>query len=56
MNDNKEKKYYCTDCGVEADIRYSGFRNVETGKYIVKKDESICTACMKKRNKDFIFF
>jgi hypothetical protein len=42
-------KYYCTACGVEAEIRYSNWSSVDKGQ-LVGKDESLCSRCFKQRS------
>jgi len=47
MNDIKE--IICTECGNKTRISYSGWREVKTKKWIIKKNEHLCPHCASKR-------
>ncbi len=44
----KEKKYICTDCGCDATVAMTQWKDVKTKKSYYKKGERRCLPCHKK--------
>jgi len=44
----KEEKYPCTECGKNAWLGYSNWKNKD-GDVVIKKSERLCTKCKDQR-------
>lgn len=50
----EDKKYICTDCGGDATVAFTKFRDIKNKKWIIKIGERLCLLCARKRG--VIFF
>lgn len=44
-----ENKFPCSQCGQDATFGFSGFKDLKTKKFLIKKKERLCLTCARKR-------